>query len=67
MSRILFQQVNVPPGIIDLGVGQPQNELLPNEQMRWAAERQFGRAGSEYLQYGAEWGDGHLRVALGGT
>ena len=57
MSTIRFQQVNVPPGIIDLGVGQPQNALLPNELMRRSAERQFGPAGSEYLQYGAEWGD----------
>ncbi|MGD9700843.1 MAG: PLP-dependent aminotransferase family protein [Acidimicrobiia bacterium] len=65
MSTIRFQQVNVPPGVIDLGVGQPQNALLPHSYVRRAAERQFGTRGSEYLQYGAEWGDGHLRLALG--
>jgi DNA-binding transcriptional MocR family regulator len=65
VSTIRFQQVNVRPGTIDLGVGQPQNALLPNELMRWAAERKFGGAESDYLQYGAEWGDGHLRLALG--
>ncbi|HEY5873698.1 MAG TPA: PLP-dependent aminotransferase family protein [Ilumatobacteraceae bacterium] len=65
MSTIRFQQVNVPPGVIDLGVGQPQNALLPSELMRRAAEHTFGAPGSDYLQYGAEWGDGHLRLALG--
>ena len=64
MSTIRFQQVNVPAGVIDLGVGQPQNALLPHEHFRRAAERQFAGAGSEHLQYGAEWGDGHLRLAL---
>jgi 2-aminoadipate transaminase len=65
MSRIQFQQVVVPPGVIDLGVGQPANALLPLELLRRAAEQRFAGPSAELLQYGAEWGDGHLRLALG--
>ena len=63
MSTIQFQQVVVPDGVIDLGVGQPNNAILPIEYVRRAAEMQFVD-GPEFLQYGAEWGDGHHRVAL---
>ena len=64
MPTIQFQQVVVPEGMIDLGVGQPNNAILPLEHVRRAAASQF--AGSpEFLQYGAEWGDGHHRVSLG--
>ncbi len=53
----------MPEGTIDLGVGQPNNAILPFDYMRRAAARQFD-LGPEILQYGAEWGDGHHRVAL---
>ena len=64
MSTIQFQQVVVPEGVIDLGVGQPNNAILPRDYIRRAAEMQFNDS-SEFLQYGAEWGDGYHRVALG--
>ena len=64
MSTIQFQQVIVPEGMIDLGLGQPNKAILPVDYMRRAAEMQFVE-GLEFLQYGAEWGDGHHRVALG--
>lgn len=64
MSTIQFQQVVVPEGVIDLGVGQPNNAILPLDYIRRAAEMQFNDS-SEFLQYGAEWGDGYHRVALG--
>jgi DNA-binding transcriptional MocR family regulator len=64
VSTIQFQQVVVPDGVIDLGVGQPNNEILPIDHIRRAANEAFGD-GNEFLQYGAEWGDGHHRVALG--
>jgi len=50
--------------MIDLGVGQPNNAILPRDYIRRAAEMQFTDS-SEFLQYGAEWGDGYHRVALG--
>jgi 2-aminoadipate transaminase len=64
VSTIQFQQVVVPEGVIDLGVGQPNNAILPLDYVRRAAAMQFVE-GPEFLQYGAEWGDGHHRVALG--
>ena len=64
MSTIQFQQVVVAEGVIDLGVGQPNNAILPVDYIRRAAVVQFGDS-PEFLQYGAEWGDGHHRIALG--
>jgi DNA-binding transcriptional MocR family regulator len=64
VSTIQFQQVVVPEGVIDLGVGQPNNAILPVDYIRRAAEMQFSDS-PEFLQYGAEWGDGYHRVALG--
>ncbi len=64
MSTIQFQQVVVAEGVIDLGVGQPNNAILPLDYVRRAAALQFSDS-SEFLQYGAEWGDGHHRIALG--
>ncbi|MGZ4679746.1 MAG: aminotransferase-like domain-containing protein [Ilumatobacteraceae bacterium] len=64
MSTIQFQQVVVAEGVIDLGVGQPNNTILPVDYVRRAAMLQFGES-PEFLQYGAEWGDGHHRIALG--
>ena len=64
MSTIQFQQVVVAEGVIDLGVGQPNNAILPVDYVRRAAEMQFNDS-PEFLQYGAEWGDGYHRLALG--
>jgi 2-aminoadipate transaminase len=63
VSTIQFQQVVVAEGVIDLGVGQPNNAILPVDYVRRAAEMQFSDS-PEFLQYGAEWGDGYHRVAL---
>ena len=63
MSTIQFQQVVVAEGVIDLGVGQPNNAILPVDYVRRAAEIQFSDS-PEFLQYGAEWGDGYHRLAL---
>ena len=54
----------MPEGVIDLGVGQPNNAILPVDYVRRAPEMQFSDS-PEFLQYGAEWGDGYHRVALG--
>jgi DNA-binding transcriptional MocR family regulator len=57
-------QVNIPPGVIDLGAGNPPFSLLPLEQLRAAAESCFARRDPAFLQYGAEQGDGYFRLAL---
>jgi DNA-binding transcriptional MocR family regulator len=63
VSTIQFQQVVVPEGVIDLGLGQPNNAILPVDYIRRAAAMQFNDS-PEFLQYGAEWGDGYHRLAL---
>lgn len=65
MSSLLqITQINTPPGFIDLGRGDPQFELLPLEMLRDAAAHRLGRDEREFLQYGAEQGDGYFRAAL---
>ena len=53
-------QLHVDPAVIDLGVGQPQFSLLPLERIRKAAELHFSLNDANFLQYGAEQGDGYL-------
>jgi 2-aminoadipate transaminase len=57
-------QFHVPPGSIDLGLGDPQFSLLPIELMQRAAEEHFRQNDPEFLQYGAEQGDGNFLLAL---
>ena len=57
-------QVNIPPGVIDLGLGDPQFSLLPLDILRRAAEDRLAQKDPSFLQYGAEQGDGNFRLAL---
>jgi len=51
------------PDVTDFGIGQPQDAILPVDILHQAALRQAeGRRHA--LQYGTEFGDGHLRLAL---
>jgi 2-aminoadipate transaminase len=54
----------VPPDVIDLGLGDPSLWLLPLDLIREAAQFRLSQADNSFLQYGAEQGDGHFRVAL---
>ncbi len=65
-TRMTLQTVQtlIPPGFIDLGVGNPQLELLPLALLRDAAQDRLSQNGNEFLQYGAEQGDGYFRDAL---
>ncbi len=62
--RVQTTQMHVDPNVIDLGVGQPQLDLLPLQRIRKAAEMRFAQNNPDFLQYGAEPGDGYLRNAL---
>ena len=64
MSAVQIAQLNIPPGMIDLGVGQPSPTMLPLAAIKTAAEHRLNHDGLSYLAYGAEQGDGHFRVAL---
>ncbi len=57
-------QFAIPPGFIDLGLGDPQFSLLPLDLLRRAAEERFSQNDPEFLQYGAEQGDGKFLVSL---
>jgi len=57
-------QIQVPPGFIDLGIGDPQLSLLPLELIRQSAEACFAQNDPAFLQYGAEQGDGYFRLTL---
>ena len=57
-------QVNVPPGMIDLGVGQPGFDLLPLELLRRAAAQRLAIDDRGFLNYGYEQGGDDFRLAL---
>jgi DNA-binding transcriptional MocR family regulator len=53
-------QIELRPGIIELGWGHPPLELLPVEQIQRAAEKTLARYGAEALTYGHPAGPGAL-------
>lgn len=63
-SSLSTSQVSIPPGFIDLGLGDPQFSLLPLDLIRQAAGERLARDDPYFLQYGLEQGDPHLRGAL---
>ncbi len=66
LSTLQTLQTVIPPGVIDLGAGEPQMDLLPLDLIRNAANHRLTGEEKEFLQYGAEQGDGYFRVALAG-
>ena len=52
------------PGVTDFGIGQPQDAILPLEILRKAADKELSKGELYPLQYGCEYGDGYLRLAL---
>lgn len=63
-KRIL--QTSPPPGFIDLGMGNPDVDLLPLTLLQLAAEKYFSRGDPNTLQYGAEQGNGYFLDSLSG-
>ncbi|MGL4648586.1 MAG: aminotransferase class I/II-fold pyridoxal phosphate-dependent enzyme, partial [Caldilineaceae bacterium] len=57
-------QSAIPAGVIDLGLGHPNDDLLPLAQMAQAAAHRLAQGDPAFLQYGAEAGSAPLRVAL---
>jgi 2-aminoadipate transaminase len=67
VTTIQFRQVVVAPGVIDLGVGQPDSTVFPLELFQRSSRVALDsveQAEAEFFQYGAEYGDGHHRLAL---
>ena len=63
-TPISVVQTQIPPEIIDLGLGDPPTSLLPLDLIRESAQLQFAQDDNSFLQYGAEQGDGYFRLAL---
>jgi 2-aminoadipate transaminase len=66
MSEIPITQINYRPGVIDLGMGNPDFDLLPVELLHRSAEEYFKANDARPLQYGIERGDGYFRQSLAG-
>jgi len=64
VDHIQTVQLNIPPGMIEFGAGQPSPGLLPLGPLRKAAENRLGGKDTSFLAYGAEQGDGFFRLAL---
>ena len=57
MSAALpVSQFSLPPGFIDLGLGDPSFDLLPLDLIRQATALAFSREDPSILQYGTEQG-----------
>ena len=66
MNDLRITQLDLPSGMIDLGVGQPGPDLLPLALLRKAAASRLAGNDAPFLAYGAEQGDGYFRSALAG-
>lgn len=64
MKPIRIAQLEIPPDLIDFGVGQPGMDLLPISILRQTAVNQLERNDPSLLAYGAEQGHGYFRIAL---
>ena len=62
--KLRTTQIQIDPDMIDMGIGQPQPELMPLEAIKIATEHRLSLGDSDLLGYGAEPGDGHFLVAL---
>ncbi len=60
----LIIQTPAPADYIDLGMGNPDINLLPENSLQRATERVFAKGMRASLQYGTEQGNGYLRDSL---
>jgi 2-aminoadipate transaminase len=62
-SKLTFDG-DPPPGVINLGIGQPSADLLPVNLLREASEEFFKVANPQELNYGEKQGDIRFRESL---
>jgi len=62
--KLQTMQLTIPPGMIDLGVGQPSVSLLPLDIMKQAAEHRLNQTDPSLLAYGHEPGCSCFRTVL---
>ena len=66
MSRKVTFDIAGDPAVINFGIGQPSEDLLPVELLRTAADRFLRSASPQELNYGDRPGDVSFRHALAG-
>ncbi|MGB5749525.1 MAG: PLP-dependent aminotransferase family protein, partial [Desulfobacterales bacterium] len=64
MNDPRIAQLNLPPEMIDFGVGQPSPALLPLALLKEAAARRLDENDPSFLAYGTNQGDGYFRAEL---
>ncbi|MGI9224850.1 MAG: PLP-dependent aminotransferase family protein [Woeseiaceae bacterium] len=64
MNRKVTFDGAAPPGTINLGIGQPSEDLLPVELVRKASDAFFASAEPYDLNYGVPQGDARFRESL---
>jgi len=64
MPKIQVTQVSVPEGVINFGIGQPHEDLLPIDKMAQAASHCLNKGNRSILQYGMQQGADNFRIAL---
>ncbi len=64
MTPLPITQITLQPGFVDLGMGNPDLDLLPLALIRQSAQAYFAAGDRRPLQYGKEQGDGYFRRAL---
>ncbi|GAB4263027.1 MAG: PLP-dependent aminotransferase family protein [Candidatus Promineifilaceae bacterium] len=64
MTDLPSNQIELMPGVIDLGIGQPDFQLLPLAEMRRVATARLAEADTTLLNYGYGMGDGRFRTEL---
>jgi 2-aminoadipate transaminase len=57
-------QIDLPPNMIHLGLGQPSSHLLPLKEMEKAAAHSLSKDDRSFLAYGAEQGNENFRETL---
>lgn len=64
MAMVQVTQVTAPEGWIDLGIGQPQIDILPINRLKKAAMHRLQLGERDILQYGLQQGDSNFRNSL---
>jgi len=64
MTEFQITQFELPADFIDLGMGNPDLDLLPLDALRQSSDAFFALDDPRPLQYGIEQGNGYFRLAL---
>lgn len=64
MANAQMAQISIPEDWIDFGVGQPQINILPIEQLEEAVHHRFKQKDRNILQYGMQQGSSDFRISL---